>query len=70
MTFLVLIEPPIRILDIDLGGTVPLVAIPSFLMRRIVVGACSDRWKPITLLDDSSTPSSDVFSHLCSSSAV
>jgi hypothetical protein len=70
MTSLVPVERSIRILDIDLGGTVPLVAIPSLLMRRIVVGACSDCWKPITLLDDSSTPSSDVFSHACSSFAV
>jgi hypothetical protein len=37
MTSLVPVERSIRILDIDLSGTVPLVAIPSFLMRRIVV---------------------------------
>lgn len=66
----VLVKPSIRVLDIDLRGTVSLVSVPSLLMCRIVVGASSDCWKSEVLLYDHGTPSSDVFSHLCSASAV
>ena len=60
----VLVQPSIRILYIDLDRTVSLVAVPSLLMCRDIVGASSG------LLDDHSTPSPDIVSHLCSASAI
>lgn len=48
----VLVEPSIRILDVDLGRTVPLVAVLSLLMCREIVCAYSNCRKPKILLDD------------------
>jgi hypothetical protein len=66
----VLVKPSIRVLNIDLGRTVPLVAVPSFLVRREVVGTGSNCWKSITLVNDFSTALSDIVSQLRSSPAV